>query len=338
MLYFICRFYGLLVKIIARIKKTPYSGKNIILTNIFKNHQKYLYKYNRDDYKKYMQEYSPDCDLLNFSVVNKNKYFGNETYFIDENGVPLLLRNNEYVMNIVVFCQYALLKYGNYIRNNSLNDKIEFLHLADILCNMQGKKGEYLYYYDFPYYLNKDAFKKTGWTGAMQHGQALSVLYRAHLISNNNKFIQCGDKIIEYLSTPLQEGGVKGNLSDIGYDKNKLFFEEWPVYPESYTLNGYIFVLLGVYDWSFSIGKNAKKAKQLFDEGISSLKLIIHLYDLNGGSSYDLGHITYKRVCPHYMGDYHAIHIAQLYILYKITGENEFYNYYVKWKSLISNE
>lgn len=334
MVIIMCKFYGLIVKLVKVFKRSPYSNKNIITTEILKKHQRYLYKKGKEDYKKYLQKYTPDCDYLNFSLINKDKYTESNGYHI-ENGLPLLYRYGNYVVNHVVFCQYALLQYGNYINYNKNEYKIQFLFIADKLCEMQDENGSYLYYYDFPYYLNKTYFTRNGWTGAMQHGQVLSVLYRAYKLTNDNKYLIFGDKIIDYLSLTLENNGVKGSLSDLGLGEEHIFFEEWTVSPESYTLNGFIFVLLGLYDWSFSNSRNAEKAKEFFDEAINSLKIVIPLYDMNGGSTYDLGHITYKKNTPHYMGDYHAIHIAQCYILYHITGEKIFNEYFERWRKLV---
>lgn len=331
----VCKIYGLIVRILARYLKKPFSNKNILLAIICRNHQKALYKYRHDDYNQYIQTYTPECDLLNFSVVNRDRYIKNDVYKIDDNGEPLVLRGGEYVRNVVVICQYALVKYGTYLKTRSLKDKEDFIRMADLLCDIQGESGEYLYYYDFEYYLCPNYFKKTGWTGAMQHGQALSVLYRASLLTDNPRFVECGDKIVDYLMISIKDGGVRGTLEDLGGSSDDIFFEEWAVIPETYTLNGFIFVLMGLYDWISSSGNKAHIAKIMFDQGVTSLEKIISLYDMRGGSTYDLGHITYNKSIPHYMSDYHAIHIAQLNILSQITNKAIFDEYFNKWKAIV---
>lgn len=310
------------------------SHRNKLLMSIERAHLKELYKLTGQDYRKYLQDYTPVCDYFNFSICNENKYVKENGFIIDEKGIPKVLRNGEYVYNIVVICQYALLIYGQHLRG--IKSKEEFLYYADIICQFQSKDGGYYYYYNFPYYLNPDCFTESGWTGAMQHGHVLSVMARAYSLSDNEKYSKCADMVLEFMNLDIRNGGVKGNIKSLEMGFDGVFYEEYPVIPESFTLNGYIFTLLGLYDWA-NVCKSisANDAMNKFLTGIETLKKVIHLYDFYGASCYDLGHITYGKKKRHYFPDYHAIHITQCLILYKLTGEKIFKEYAEKWKGLI---
>lgn len=310
------------------------SYDNKVLKNFEKNHLRELYKITGQDYHRYLQNYQPLCDYLNFSICNEYKYTLQNGFLIDGNGIPKVLRNGEYVYNIVVICQYAFVLYGQYLRG--LKSKDEFLKLADDICEFQAENGGYYYYYNFPYYLQPDFFTDEGWTGAMQHGHVLSVMARAYSLSKNEKYVICADKVVEFLRRDISDGGVKGHLETLQINIEGLFFEEYPVEPESFTLNGYIFTLLGLYDWGKSTEyASSNEAMKNFKLGVESLERVLPLYDFDGASCYDLGHITYNKKKLHYFPDYHAIHIAQCYILYGITGKTIFKDYAEKWKGLI---
>src|SRR5690606_23362682 len=98
-----------------------------------------------------------------------------------------------------------------------------------------------------------------------------------------------------------------------------IFFLEYQTEPDVYTLNGFMFTLLGLYDWTTLT--NSKLARSLFEEGIRTLEKILPYYDLGTITSYDLSYITHVRpdfvvpIEPHVVPRYHAVHISQLQAL-----------------------
>lgn len=68
----------------------------------------------------------------------------------------------------------------------------------------------------------------------------------------------------------------------------RAWFEEYPTTPGSFVLNGFLYSLLGLYDLA-SINRNGtNKSRQLYDEGMATLKEMLPLYDTGSGSIYDL--------------------------------------------------
>ena len=88
-----------------------------------------------------------------------------------------------------------------------------------------------------------------------------------------------------------------------------------------YTLNGFVFTLLGIYDWSTidpeAAGESAATAGRFFDCGLASVLYTLPYYDVNGMSAYDLGHVLAERPA-NVQAEYHAIHIQLLNALYSI--------------------
>ncbi len=112
--------------------------------------------------------------------------------------------------------------------------------------------------------------------------------------------------------------------------------EEYPCTPPTYTLNGYMFTLIGLYDWSQTGAEGADRAKELFDEGIRTLEKILPYYDLDGFTCYDLSHITWGREEPHISAPYHRVHVAFCKIFYDVTGIETFNDYYLLWASYVA--
>lgn len=137
-----------------------------------------------------------------------------------------------------------------------------------------------------------------------------------------------------------EKGGVRTTLRDLDPSlKDRIFFEEYVSTPNSYTLNGYIYTLLGLFDWASLtqaypdiVGEN--QAEWGFNEGVESLQYVIHLYDVGGFTNYDLGYMNFD-VAPRLIPGYHAIHIKLLHALYSITEVQRFKDFEDLWKTYV---
>jgi len=182
---------------------------------------------------------------------------------------------------------------------------------------------------------------KPGWTSALAQGQALSVLARAYYLTKDSKYAKSGSEAINFLIKPISQGGCLDTLNDLpAVDsslKNNVFFETYISKPSSYELNGFMFTLLGLYDWSqLNTYNNSKSiAQNYLQKGIKTLKVVLPYYDIGGFSLYDLSYITYKTL-PKSASASHAVHIQLLNALSKATGESELKEYEKKWTSYIN--
>ena len=105
-----------------------------------------------------------------------------------------------------------------------------------------------------------------------------------------------------------------------------VWYQEYPTEPPAYILNGFIFSLLGLYDfWQATLAvpdmsDENNRAQQLFSEGLESLVAVLPLFDTGSGSVYDLRHFTMPGTPPKIARwDYHALHVNQLYVMSTIT-------------------
>lgn len=105
------------------------------------------------------------------------------------------------------------------------------------------------------------------------------------------------------------------------------WFEEYPTTPGTYVLNGFLYSLIGLYDFAqvsnSQLGENDSAA--LFSIGLESLRILLPLFDTGSGTFYDLRHLGLKTAPNLARWDYHSVHIYLLKWLYIIT-KDEFFN------------
>lgn len=291
------------------------------------------YKESNINHRLRLCDYDYDKDYLNYG---KTKSFReSDSMRFDEWGIPMVKYGEEFYYNPVTVSQYALALYGKYLDNPDLSQ--QFLDSVDRLILLQDDIGAFRYEFNWRYYLNGEIFQP-GWVSGMAQGQALSVLARAYLLSGEEKYLKAGRKALDFLVTPVSEGGTMYSMRDLHPSlDNYIIFEEYIAEPASYTLNGFMFTLLGLYDWSMvanAKGEDKVRAKYYFDEGIKTLKKILPYYDIGGMSTYDLGYITYGAK-PHVSATYHAVHIQLLHALYAVTSEEVLHQYEQLWTAYV---
>ena len=253
-----------------------------------------------------------------------------ESSRLDDNGIALNVRDGTPHYNPVTIAQYGLNTYGFYIVENNEDYLEEAILQAEYLVNMQDKEtGDF--YYDFDYFAyGTTETLKAPWTSAMAIGNVLSLYSRIYSVTKDEKYIKSGDLALQPLIKTVAEGGL---VSEFNGHK---FYEEYPTTKGNYTLNGFMFTLIGLYDYYKVTGNEL--AKELYNEGIETLKYMLPYYDSAGISLYHLAHLVYPNQEVYYNRKYHVIHIAQLELLYNIEKEEIFKHYMELWKSYIITE
>nr|CAD7426150.1 unnamed protein product [Timema monikensis] len=157
-----------------------------------------------------------------------------------------------------------------------------------------------------------------GWYSAMGQGHAISVLARAyHHSGGDPQYLRAAVAALRPFRVTSAEGGVLSSF--LGKFP---WYEEYPTIPASFVLNGFIYSLLGLYDLkTISSPDYVKEAADLFDQGMSSLKRLLLLYDTGSGTSYDLRHFTLGSPPNLARWDYHATHVNQLLLLATIDRD-----------------
>jgi heparosan-N-sulfate-glucuronate 5-epimerase len=277
------------------------------------------YKEKKVNYRHRLQTYSPFNDYLQYGTTRSYKP-GN--FEFDSEGLPRKKYSNGYHYNPVIMAEFALTHYGKFQNNQDEPDLNLFYTAANKLISMQDNLGALRYQFVWDYYLTGETYQE-GWVSGMAQGQALSVYARAYHLTKDTKYLDAGENALNFMLTPVKKGGTLSTLEDLHVTlKDYIFIEEYLADPFSYTLNGYMFSLLGLYDWwqvspDETEGSHAK-AKEYFDKGTETLVNILPYYDIGGFSVYDLGYITHK-ADPLINSYYHAVHIYLLHALASIT-------------------
>jgi hypothetical protein len=150
----------------------------------------------------------------------------------------------------------------------------------------------------------------------MVQGEAISLLVRAWLNTNDNVFRSSAEKALTLLIKPIEDGGV------CYFCNGDIFLEEVPTYPRNTILNGWMFSLMGLYDYYLTF--NDLEVRDLFIRTLSTLKKHLPDYDSGYWSYYDLR----KHISSPF---YHNLHIAQLKAINMIEPDETLSYYINKW-------
>lgn len=227
-------------------------------------------------------------------------------------GIPITRHGHH---NPVTVSFYALHVYDKYLAKEE-RSFTKFLDQARWLQSQQDK-GAFIYYVPVLRYAASGS-----WRSAMAQGLAISVFTRAYKLTHESQYLATALQAAEVLSKPIEAGGCAS------FDTNGLpFLEEVAVNPPAHILNGAIFALWGLYDLEL-ISNDYCSFKDLVIKRL--IKELPH-YDLSYWSRYDL---MYQ--APASRG-YHLLHIAQLKVLYRLTGKPVFKHYADKWQSYLGD-
>jgi len=280
-----------------------------------------------------VQSYSAVGDFLNYGKTVNHR--PSDTLKLDDQGVPMIFQAGRFFYSPGTVAIAALAEHGRYTVSK---DPAKFFIMANKLLSMMGSDGALRYPYPYRHYTSIQSLAP-GWTSGMDQGMALSVFARAYDVSKDKKWIKAGEKALKFMQTPFPLG-PRSNLADLDPSlKGKLFYLEYYTAPNSYTLNGYMFALLGLYDWSTVAGSS--EAAGYFEQGIDTLTHILPYYDMGSFSAYDLTYITYSKQPfliprkPHLVPRYHAMHIAQLLALWSVTNNQTLKATAEKWQSYV---
>jgi hypothetical protein len=279
-----------------------------------------------ESYPLYLQEYTPKGDYLNWGAIRD---FRNDSEtLLTDGGLPKVIDPlyPEPFWNPVTLSHFALMHYGRFLRGRS-ESRVPFFRAVDKLIELQLPNGGFPYP-GRPYRKLKLA---DGWISGMAQGNAMSVFYRAWSIEPNLRYLKAGELAFASLMTPTRKGGPATTLADLDPSLSSYpFLAEWPTDPIDYTLNGYMFALLGLYDWSYV----SRKASVAFERNIETLVRLLPFHDVDGFSTYDLSHIILK-LPPYVASPYLGIHVYLLHALHSITGVATLKRYQRRWTAKI---
>lgn len=259
----------------------------------------------------------------------------------DSWGIPQILAQGQRLYNPVSVAQYALAQYSVLqAAPENATVRLAFTRAIARLMSMQGADGAFRYSYPWKYYLSGETYQ-AGWVSAMTQGQAISALVRAYSLNPDERYLDAARSAYEFLQRPAADGGVRSNLAALnGSLADYVFYEEYVSTPDGYTLNGYLFTMLGIWDWSrLTAELDLPEATAIgadFDATMRTLRRILRYYDLGTFSAYDLGYLTWKKPLPHISASYHMVHIYLLHALATVTDDATVKDYEQRFLSYVN--
>ena len=109
-------------------------------------------------------------------------------------------------------------------------------------------------------------------------------------------------------------------------------YEKYPTDPASCILNGFLFALVGLYDFGRTGHSGAEHAQALFEAGLNTLSHILPLYDDDLCSLYDLGYVFAVPMPKHKNPYYHWIHVNLLVAIHSVQPSPVYRHFIAKWK------
>jgi heparosan-N-sulfate-glucuronate 5-epimerase len=243
----------------------------------------------------------------------------------DAAGIPMLDYHGHIGLqyNPIAIAQYALGNYNLFRRSADAARREQFFLSADWLVSHLEPNAHGLavwnHYFDWEY---RDTLKAPWYSGLAQ-GQGISVLVRAHIESGDVRYLVAAQHALASFYSPIHEGGVV--FTD---DRGDLWFEEYIVSPPTHILNGFIWAAWGIYD--YFLATRDRSAQELFSRAVQTLVRNLDRYDLGFWSLYEQSGTRLPMVASAF---YHRLHIVQLRMMHRLTGEDVFARVADRWES-----
>jgi heparosan-N-sulfate-glucuronate 5-epimerase len=248
----------------------------------------------------------------------------------DETGIPMLDYHGAVGLqyNPIAIAQYGLGNYNLYRRTGDEKRKDKFLKIADWLVNHLEDTPQatrvWYHHFDWEY---RDTLKAP-WHSALAQGQGISVLVRAHKQTGKNQYLEAAAQAFDTFMKDVRYGGV--TCTDVRGFK---WFEETIVDPPTHILNGFMWAAWGVYD--YFLHTHDAEAKCLWEEAVKTLKENISSFDVGFWSLYEKSGTRMKMLASPF---YHSLHIVQLKVMHKLSGEDLFRRYAERWQAFQQNK
>ncbi|HRO75147.1 MAG TPA: D-glucuronyl C5-epimerase family protein [Crocinitomicaceae bacterium] len=242
---------------------------------------------------------------------------------LDENGIPYLGSKNAKHYSPVLIIQYGLMAH-DLLKENKEKELNEQRFITCINW-LEGNKHVFNDGIVWRSVSNKQYNLPDGWVSGMYQGQAISIYLRAYQHFQNESYLETAKLIFNSFKYDYSEGGFK-RIDENGH----LWFEEYPTNPPSFVLNGYIYSILGIYDF-YRVTQDGK-ALDLWNECVTTLEKNLHKYDVWYWSVYDQ---SKKQLVSYYYQK--NVHVPLMQIMYQLTEKDIFNKYAIKWEKSLNN-
>ena len=247
----------------------------------------------------------------------------------DQDGVPMLDYRGALGLqyNPIAIAQYGLGNYNLYARTGEPERKARFLRAADWLrATAEPNRGGlwvWMHKFDWEY---RDTLRAP-WFSGLAQGQGISLLVRAYNETGTADYLECAQQAFAAFLVDVQDGGVA--CRD---EANNLWFEEYIVSPPTHILNGFIWAIWGIYDYLLMV--EDLRATKLFADAVGTLLRSLPRFDIGFWSLYEQSGMKWPMIASPF---YHKLHIVQLRVMHRLTGEPFFEEVADRWQHYQTN-
>ena len=242
----------------------------------------------------------------------------------DATGVPLLDYHGQIGLqyNPIAIAQWGLGNYNLFQDSRSQDRQKRFLVASDWLCaNLEkNRSGVWVWNHRFDWEYRSPL--KAPWYSGLAQGQGISLLVRAHQETGKAAYLDAAQRAFDSFLKSTAEGGVI--FTDAQGD---VWIEEYIVSPPTHILNGFLWAAWGVHDYFLATG-NAP-ARDLFEKCVETITKNLDRYDLGFWSLYEQSGTRLPMVASPF---YHQLHIVQLRVMARLTGDEIFARYADRWE------
>ena len=247
----------------------------------------------------------------------------------DDAGIPMLDYRGKIgpQYNPIAIAQWGLANFNRYVSARDATAEKKFLSASDWLRdNLERNSANipvWQHHFDWDY---RDTLRAPWYSGLAQ-GQGISLLLRAAAASGKNDYLDAARSAFESLSRTSAEGGVLfvDEFQDV-------WIEEYIVTPPTHILNGFVWALWGVYDYSLTFPTS--QARDLFNRCVETLTKNLARYDNGFWSLYEQSGTRLPMVASRF---YHQLHIVQLRVMHQLTNLAVFSQTADRWEEYSRN-
>jgi hypothetical protein len=243
----------------------------------------------------------------------------------DPSGIPQLDYHGQIGLqyNPIAIAQFGLGNYNLWRRTADPERRKKFFLIADWLAAHLEPNAHGLAVWNHHFNWEYRDTLKAPWYSALAQGQGISLLVRAHKESGDARYLDAARQAFASFQQPIDKGGVA--FTD---ESGDLWFEEYIVSPPTHILNGFIWALWGVYD--YFLATRDSSVQELFSRGVRTLLHNLDRYDLGFWSLYEQSGTRLPMVASRF---YHQLHIVQLRVMHRLTGEEAFARVADRWEN-----
>src|SRR6266700_1574093 len=199
---------------------------------------------------------------------------------LDAAGVPY--RVNPAGYDPALIAHYALAHWNMYLATNDEQHRNMFLSQAYWLIEHEERIGKAAGGWPISFH-HPDFHPRGSWLSASAQGSGISVLMRAYQLTHQEAFLEVINRVVRTFEQDILDGGVTAPTG-----ANGIFFEDMAVYPATHALNGFLFALLGLYDYVALTGD--AQIEKLISRSLATMHDILREFDLGFWTYTDLLH------------------------------------------------